>query len=379
MAASTMFFTEDPALQLDDVLYEICEDIQLSRFRHEQAQERYKALAHVLESEESPFRLQRPFIYPQGSMRLGTTVRPLRGPHDLDFVMQLSRSHNEIRPMTLLLTLFKYLNEHSTYGPMVSLKNRCVRIEYANEFYLDILPACLNLEAGANCIKVPDRQLQEWKDSNPIGYAEWFTKKSETALLKVVLARAIPVPNQQTAEQKHPLQLVVQLLKRWRDVYYKNSCEIAPISIVLTTLAAKHYDGDDCINSALAKILDRICNEIQAADASHSRIQVCNPANPSEDLSERWDSDWESYEAFTEGMRSLRRQWNLVLTKSVNVNTELERLFGETVQIAVIKQAKRVQELRSNKLLGVKPSGIITGVGAAGTLPMRSNTYHGQK
>jgi hypothetical protein len=78
-------------------------------------------------------------------------------------------------------------------------------------------------------------------------------------------------------------------------------------------------------------------------------------------------------------MRNLRRQWNLVLTKSVNINSELERLFGEEVRSAVVKQARRVQEARASKSLGVRASGIITGVGAAGALPMRPNTYHGQK
>jgi hypothetical protein len=379
MAAPTMFFTEDFALQLDDLLYEICEELQLSRSRHQQVQERYESLTRVLESDESPFKFYRPLIYPQGSMRLGTTVHPLRGPHDLDFVLQLSRSHHEIKPMTLLFTLFNYLKGNGVYGSMVSLKNRCVRIEYANEFYMDILPACLNLEAGANCIKVPDRQLQEWKDSNPIGYAEWFTRKSQVALLKVIMARAVPVPHPQSVQEKHPLQLVVQLFKRWRDIYYKNRQDVAPISIVLTTLAAKHYKGDDCINTALANIVNCICEEIAGAEAAHQRVWICNPANPREDLSERWSNDHAAYNAFTEGMRNLQRQWNLVLTKSVNINSELERLFGEEVRPAVVKQAKRVQEARASKSLGVRSSGIITGVGAIGALPMRPNTYHGEE
>lgn len=158
MAAPSMLFTEDASLQLDDLLYEVCEELQLSTSRYQQAQERYETLAKALESADSPFRFHRPLIYPQGSMRLGTTVHPLHGPFDLDFVLQLSRSHREINPMALLLTLFNHLKQHGTYASMVTLKNRCVRIEYANEFYMDILPACLSPESGADCIKVPDRQ-----------------------------------------------------------------------------------------------------------------------------------------------------------------------------------------------------------------------------
>ncbi len=379
MAAPT-FFTEDPERMLDDLLYEVCDDLQLPRPRHEQAQERYRALAGVLEETNSPFRLHRPLIYPQGSMRLGTTVRPLKGQHDLDFVLQLSRSHREINPMTLLLTLFNYLKQNGTYSRMVTLKNRCVRIEYANEFYMDILPACLNYEAGPNCIKVPDRDVQGWKDSNPIGYADWFARKSQVTTLRLkMMGKAMPVPTQQSAEDKYPLQLIVQLLKRWRDIYYATQEKIAPISIVLTTLAAKHYDGSSCINASLNAILNRISAEIDLADSRKTRLIITNPANGEEDLSERWAGDPIAYSAFKTGIRKLRTQWNSVLNKSVNVNIELERLFGETVQSALVKQAKRVQEARATKSLGVKPSGLIASASAVGAVTMRPNTYHGEE
>src|SRR5579864_7555700 len=100
MAAPSTFFTEDFGLQLDDLLYEICEELQLSSSRYKQAVQRYEALSQALEAVQSPFHSQRPLIYPQGSMRLGTTVHPLVGAHDLDFVLQLSMSHHVIRPMT---------------------------------------------------------------------------------------------------------------------------------------------------------------------------------------------------------------------------------------------------------------------------------------
>ena len=80
--------TQDFTTSLDELLFDICEDIQLSPTRHGQAVQRYETLGDVLESEASPFRLLGPRIYPQGSMALGTTVKPVEGPHDLDFVSQ---------------------------------------------------------------------------------------------------------------------------------------------------------------------------------------------------------------------------------------------------------------------------------------------------
>jgi hypothetical protein len=58
--------THDFTTSLDELLFEVCEDIQLSATRHDQAVQRYETLGDVLESEGSPFRLLGPKIYPQG-------------------------------------------------------------------------------------------------------------------------------------------------------------------------------------------------------------------------------------------------------------------------------------------------------------------------
>jgi hypothetical protein len=53
-------------------------------------------------------------------------------------------------------------------------KNRCIRIVYANLFYIDILPGFQESALDINRIVVPDRSLKDWTPSNPKGYAEWF-------------------------------------------------------------------------------------------------------------------------------------------------------------------------------------------------------------
>jgi hypothetical protein len=49
--------THDFTTALDELLFDICEEIQLSATRHEQAVQRYETLGDVLEREGSPFRL----------------------------------------------------------------------------------------------------------------------------------------------------------------------------------------------------------------------------------------------------------------------------------------------------------------------------------
>lgn len=375
MAAPVFHPSTDFIADLDALLYEVCEELQLTPGRHIQAEQRYHAVAGILEGAGSPFADFGPKIYPQGSMRLGTTVRPIQGPHDLDFVFELSAPYERIDPMKLIQTLFEVLKSNGVYRDMVELKNRCVRIIYANEFYMDILPACVDSRSGANCIQIPDRQVKSWKPSNPIGYADWF-KRQVVLSPRVLLEKAVPLPAQQRTEDKRPLQLIVQLIKRWRDLYFEGTAG-APISIVLTTLAADHYQGEQSIGEGLLIVLDRIVSAIATAERQGSRLAVHNPSNHAEDLSERWDEDPSAYRRFTCGIREFAADWREVLSRGRNLNSELNRLFGEAVvEQGRVKKAQHLQEARKAGLLGVTSAGRIVSV-SAGTTPLRANTFHG--
>jgi hypothetical protein len=68
--------------------------------------------------------------------------------------------------------------------------------------------------------------------------------------------KAAAVPEQQAVGEKRPLELVVQLIKRWRDLYYAGgNPDLAPISIVLTTLAGHAYNGEQSVSKALTSVL----------------------------------------------------------------------------------------------------------------------------
>src|ERR1700722_8903962 len=291
VAASAVSAPEAFFGALDDLLLQICEDLQISPSRYELAVNRYGTLNKLLESSGSPFQRFRPEIYPQGSMALGTTVRPLEGPHDLDFVLELS---GYLRgPMHLISELHEFLRAHDTYGPMTTRKNRCVRIEYADQFYMDVLPARRNAEAADTCVKVPDCALRGWSDSNPRGYIKWFKEQCGRRLIDRLLERAYPVPGQQAVEEKDTLQLLVQLFKRWRDLYYsQGDPKLAPISVVLTTLAADTYRGERSISKALTSMLSEVVNLIDISRrAGEQHLHLCNPSNIAEDLNEPWDSN----------------------------------------------------------------------------------------
>jgi len=367
-------YTQDTKSQLDELLGAICEEFQLSPSRYQLAVQRYGTINRLLEVKGSPFVLYSPRIYPQGSMALGTTVKPDDGPHDLDFVMELRAWNLQIQPMQLLHTLFEFLKGFDTYRDLTSLKNRCVRVEYADDFYLDILPACKDVRMGGTCISVPDRAANGWSPSNPKGFITWFKRKS--AVRQMLMDKAMPVPVQQSVDEKVPLQLGVQLLKRSRDVHFGDS-DLAPISVALTTLAAIHYGGQNSVSQALTAILSGIEGAIHRADQSGARIEVCNPSNQGEDFGERWDSNYRAYQAFKNWIFELNEDWRAICVSRRNPTDGLEKLFGEYVSRAEIQLADRMQRARKAGQLGVTAAGIITATGSP--TRVQPNVFHGDE
>jgi hypothetical protein len=186
-----------------------------------------------------------------------------------------------------------------------------------------------------------------------------------------------PLPGLEATDEKEVLQLVIQLLKRWRDLFYSGS-EYPPISVVLTTLAAELYRGEESTSEALLNVLDGIVLRLDSARALGRRLSVLNPVHAGEDFSERWDNRDSAYREFDKGIRQFAKQWRALCESEGNPNKAFSELFGEVVPTVIEKRAKRVQSLRENDKLGIKSTGVIATATAASVVSrMRPNTNHG--
>lgn len=381
---STMTQSSVTVAQLDEILKLIGKTLEITATQRTAAEQHYLSISRWLGGEEgAPFRPYEPQIYPQGSLRLGTTVKPLSdGEYDLDIVYELQIDYTLIpRPVTLLDMIEQRLREHGTYRHMVERKNRCVRVNYQGQFHLDILPAALDRVCGGTCVRVPDRSTEWWKPSNPRGYANYFEQRALTEATFAggsVKASVEQLPDHLPHEAKTTLQKEVQLIKRLRDITFAGNCELAPISIVLTTLAANNYWGERSVALAIGRTLDSVCAQIP----SQGRLYVFNPSNPEEDLSERWDKQPETYVAFCEAIRGWRRSWESLLEVRGGIDrvvAELERLFGSVpVKRAIEEQVRMLEEARRVGTLGIeRTSGLITTSASASHAAVRSNTFYG--
>lgn len=369
-----MLAIETPATLLDELLLRICSKLQLTPTQQAMAEDRYLAAGRWVAAEGSPLYRYNPQIFPQGSLRIGTTVKPLaQEEFDLDFVLQLEMDWRQ--PILVLDEVEARFRAHDTYRDMIERKNRCIRLNYRNDFHMDVLPARPDRTASGTCLLVPDRELSTWMPSNPKGFAAWFeSREAFRRLLKKVAIE--PLPGAETVADKSPLQLAVQLWKRLRDIEFRQRPDLAPVSIVLTTLAGLHYKGEQSVYEALLMILAGTLSSLP----SSGRLSVCNPSNPKEDLADRWNSP-EAYQAFVKFTQELFSRWQR-LPQTVGVDqtaVTLKLLFGEKVTVAAVRDhAVALERKRSAQELAVRRNtGLITTVATSAAVPVKRNTFFG--
>lgn len=366
--------------QMDDLLDRMAEEIQLDKTRYQRMLEHYEAVKNWIESDEKFFKPFKYDIYPHGSVRILTTVRPIaKDEFDLDIAIHLLTNWRAHTPQKIYNELKRRLEEHSIYKSKMELKNRCIRLNYAGDFHMDILPGVQENEYDINKLMVPDRKLGTWVSSNPRGYANWFLGKAnmvkESLLEKALRAEKLPVDD---FNNKKPLQRAVQLIKRYRDIYFQNDDRYRTSSIVLTTIAGLYYQGEESIFDTVEAIIMRLQQETAL---STRRIKVLNPVNSQEDFTDKWEEEPQYYVEFKKFCNHLYVQWQSLKAKHdvLSESTILKGLFGNDLFIrAQQNQALAVEAQRKKNELAIdKKMGTITSLGAA-SIPIKQNTFFGK-
>ncbi len=377
--------------QLDVLLEIVCVKLQLSRTQFETAESRYHTIGEWLLAEKSDIRQYQPDIYPQGSLSLGTTVKPWwSNEFDLDLVCELNVSSDN-HPGDVYQAIWNRMAEHETYRKMMKRMRRCIRLEYANDFHLDIVPAVPDPDADGDHILVPDLHADlapehpknnVWKPSNPRGYKDWFKSKCYVPL-REIRANAEPLPQPEPIHQKPSLKRAVQLFKRWRDIRFMDHVGLEPPSIILTTLAGHFHDQETLCTDALETIIDRT---VDMRDAGQI-ICMTNPANDKETICERWRDKPQALKLFDTAIREFQADWQKLLeTRGLpEITAELKRLFGENPVDAAVKEfAERQLNIprQNGQLLMEKATRRIvpaTAAPATAVIPVKDTTFYGEK
>ncbi|MCR8550028.1 nucleotidyltransferase, partial [Salipiger sp. P9] len=235
--------------QVFTILEEICQELEWTQTQFEKARTSYEAVANWLAGSSDPM-LASLHVYLHGSGALGTSIKPIgRDEFDVDLISFILGLGPAIAPARLKAAIGKRLREHAYYASILEEKKRCWRLNYAGDFHLDISPTIAN----PNCMNggelVPDRKLRDWHATNPRAYRALFDERA--ALVPRMTQSIIAAQRDAATTEPFPvrqsvkgiLRRTVQLLKRHRDLEFLHvQEEIAPISIIITTLAMRSYE-----------------------------------------------------------------------------------------------------------------------------------------
>jgi len=303
-------------------------------------------------------------------------VRPVIGGreanYDIDLVCLLTTPGAGLTPSQLKNLIGDRLKSHGTYRSLLDAEGRrCWTLEYAEAdgigFHLDALPAIPEQEAARvrlviagvpgqysdHAIAITERTesgTHHWLDggTNPFGFAAWFDSLNVAARIRVaadqkrhlfeanrlIYASVEDVPD---GLVRSPLQRAIQVLKRHRDVRFTGHQweSEAPISIIITTLAALAYNGESDVGAALNGILGSI-DDYQSSGViikRDGRWVIPNPVNPGENFADRWnDPGSHRAEAFFEWIAWV--QQDLALAQQTAWESDSKKLLAESLGLS---------------------------------------------
>lgn len=303
------------------ILEKIVKLLELPDSAYEKAKNRYEDLGEWFDRDDSLLNNNDAHIFPQGSLRLGTAIRPLNSneEYDLDLACNartgISKStHTQKQLKEIIGIELELYRKAKGIKAEKGEKRRCWRLEYQDSlsFHMDIVP-CIPLDESvtnliyediygkfvtddnlardisSKSLSITDTEKNnyeyldaDWNISNPEGYAMWFESRMHPNQVALLMEKA-QVDKLPTFNQKTVLQRCIQLLKRHRDSMFKDNEDSKPISVIITTLAAQAYNGETDLASALTNILRNMDKFI-----SNTKPRVANPTRPEEDFADKW-------------------------------------------------------------------------------------------
>ena len=333
-------------VEINKKLEEIVNEISIPMSKYEEAESHYMTVGEWLASEDSELAKYEPSIYAQGSFALGTAIKPInKAEYDVDAVCKLNIPITAITQANLKKIVGDRLKENNKYKSMLKEKKRCWTLKYSDssKFHLDILPATpdnsiyfdvytyKNYTYG-DPICITDNEKEDfykfssdWLKSNPKGYAQWF---KERMFIGYPEHRAIncceSVDDLPLFRKITTLQKVIKLLKYHRNLKYIQN-EHKPISIIITTLAAKAYNGEDNIYDAMKNIVNTMEKYVEMRD---NKYWVANPVNSDENFADKWNKEPIKAIIFSEWLSSLKSIFQDLLSENIDFSEVLNETYG---------------------------------------------------
>ncbi len=393
-------------LERSKILQAVTESLDITPTQMQLAKDRYGAVGKFLGEEGSVLEKYNPRISPQGSFLLGTVVKPMadEDQFDIDLICLLDLTNKEVTQKELKTMIGDRLKVR--YEKMMEEeKRRCWTIQYAEstKFHMDVLPCIPDPIFAIQYSSVPqliaDTSIQitdkedeinyskystGWKKSNPLGYYVWFKERMKEQFDKLKIEKAqingVQIDQVEDFEVRTPLQRAIQLLKRHRDVKYGTD-EDRPISIIITTLSAKAYNGESDLYTALDNIVSNMQNHIERRFVNDKyEFWIANPINPDENFADKWNETDRKKQLFLQWLTNVKVDVLDVLKQQnrTKILKELKVSFGDqTINEATRKLGEK---MRSQRASGNMMFNTATGaIGIQGSKQVKQHQFYGGK
>lgn len=337
---------------INKLLNQLADEIDITDSQHGAIKRAYNSVADWLNQQDTKIARHDIDIFPQGSLMYGTAIKPIEeDDYDVDLVCKFTKGTSGLSPAYVKQSVGERISESLTYKRLLEKEGRrCWTLQYSDSlnFHMDILPAIPFHEEYRSNTKFnaiyesmntaryfallatdKNKETQEYSfiPTNPRGYAEWFRSRihfnrSQSAYESIERLPEYPY--------KTVLQKSIQLLKRHRDVFFRDHDEhIKPISMIITTLVAKCYNGETEIYDFICKALSQMSSYIERDNTG--KYVIKNPVMPLENFADKWAEKPNKAEAFFNWVKQATEDFkNLAqITSYSGYEKELKRLFAQ--------------------------------------------------
>lgn len=372
---------------LNQLYINLADSLNISESKTEEIISSYKAVGKYLGNLETELGIT---IFPQGSLNLGTVIKPLKsdqnGSYDIDLVCKLEEGYH-LSSKEVKKIIGKRLKESSRYSEKLDEEGkRCWTLNYA-DFHMDILPCIPNYaNKQSTIIKITEKNDDNeynFSLSNPKGYKKWFVGEMQSVFNEsrsiYAQEKKVEIEDVKLFKLRTPLQMTIQILKRHRDIMFENK-QHKPISIILTTLAARAYNGETNVFDAISNIISNMENYICINDKGE--YEICNPTNSEENFADRWNENPDKPEAFVRWLKKAKKDITEDPLEFVEglpkLKEQFEIRFGSEVALETFNRYGEMMRSRSkNEELGITKNGHITTQVSKVVMPIRKHTFYG--
>lgn len=278
-------------------------------------------------------------LLPHGSYAQRTIIRPVGAldEFDADVLLELTEQ-NDWAADDYVQKVYEVFRGSSTYREKVSRKSRCVRVNYAGDFHIDVVPY---LERHGERF-ITNRATNQFERTDPEGFNTWLDEQD-----RITSGRLVKV---------------IRLMKFVRD--FKNTFSVK--SVILTILLGERVSGTALwadpdhykdLPTAFVNILEDLDTFLQANPTMPS---IDDPSCPSENFNHRWDQA--QYATFrtkinyyaarardaldeTDREESYRK-WRLIFGEDFGTYTEITKSSEAHLALAHVRNTDETLESR---------------------------------